>query len=185
MVPLTELWLPILVSAVFVFIVSSAVHMLLPYHWSDYGKVPNEEQLRADFRRSGLPPGDYVVPHAAGPKEMKDPEYTKRMAEGPIVFFTVAPAGQSSMARSLSLWFVYLLIIATLAAYVAGRALPPGAEYGEAFRFAGTTAIAAFAFGSWPASVWFFRSWKTTAKFTFDGILYGLVLGGAFGWLWP
>jgi hypothetical protein len=34
MVPLAALWLPIVVSAVIVFVASSIMHMLLPYHKS-------------------------------------------------------------------------------------------------------------------------------------------------------
>ncbi len=39
MVPLSALWLPILLSAVIVFVASSILHMLLPYHRSDYNQI--------------------------------------------------------------------------------------------------------------------------------------------------
>jgi len=38
MIPLTALWLPILVSAVIVFFASFIMHMVLAYHKSDYRK---------------------------------------------------------------------------------------------------------------------------------------------------
>ena len=40
MVPLTDLWLPILLSAILVFVASSVMHMLLTYHRSDYRQTP-------------------------------------------------------------------------------------------------------------------------------------------------
>jgi len=44
MVPIAALWIPILLSAVIVFVASSIIHMLLPYHRSDYGNAPGREQ---------------------------------------------------------------------------------------------------------------------------------------------
>jgi len=37
----------------------------------------------------------------------------------------------------------------------------------------------------WQMSIWYRRSWSTTLKATLDGVIYGLLTGGAFGWLWP
>jgi len=45
MVSITALWLPILLSAVIVFVASSIIHMLLPIHKSDYRKLPDEEKV--------------------------------------------------------------------------------------------------------------------------------------------
>jgi hypothetical protein len=53
------------------------------------------------------------------------------------------------------------------------------------FRFAGTTAFIAYAVAQWSDTIWYKRSWTTTAKNTFDGLIYSLLTGGAFGWLWP
>ena len=33
-------------------------------------------------------------------------------------------------------------------------------------------------------SIWKGQGWKITAKFIFDGVVYGLVTAGVFGWLW-
>ena len=52
------------------------------------------------------------------------------------------------------------------------------------FRVAGTTAFIAYAAGVWPQSIWYHRPWSTTLKFTLDGLIYGLLTGGVFGWLW-
>jgi hypothetical protein len=57
---LAALWLPILLSAVIVFIVSSIMHMVLPYHKSDYRQLPEEDKILASLRPAGLQKGVYV-----------------------------------------------------------------------------------------------------------------------------
>ena len=78
MVSILSLWLPILLSAVVVFIVSSIIHMILPYHRSDFTKVPSEEEVMDDLRKYQIPPGDYVVPCAGSPQEMRRPEFQEK-----------------------------------------------------------------------------------------------------------
>jgi hypothetical protein len=34
-------------------------------------------------------------------------------------------------------------------------------------------------------SIWFFRHWSTSLKNVFDGLIYALLTGGVYGWLWP
>lgn len=62
MVPLTALWLPILISAIIVFVASSIVHMLLPYHRGDYQQLPDEDKLLVALRAAGLKRGLYIFP---------------------------------------------------------------------------------------------------------------------------
>ena len=45
MISLMDLWLPVLLSAVLVFVVSSILHMVLQYHKSDYAKLPGDRRL--------------------------------------------------------------------------------------------------------------------------------------------
>ncbi len=59
---LASLWLPIVLSAIFVFIASSIMHMLLPYHRGDYRKLPDEEKVMAALRGVGLTRGLYIFP---------------------------------------------------------------------------------------------------------------------------
>jgi hypothetical protein len=185
MVPLTALWLPILLSAALVFVASSLIHMASPWHKNDYPKVPNEEGLRAALRPLAIPPGDYMVPRASGREELRDPAFLEKVNQGPNVILTVLPNGPWSMGRNLGQWFAYLVVVSLFAAYVAGRALPPGAEYMQVFRFAGTTAFLGYAPALWQMSIWYRRAWGTTAKATVDGLIYALLTAGVFGWLWP
>jgi hypothetical protein len=183
MVPVMSLWLPILLSAVLVFVVSSIIHMMLGYHNSDVATVPGEDQVRAALRP--LPPGDYVIPHAGSMAGMKSPEFVKKMAEGPVVIMTVRPAGQMSMNQSLVLWFLYSILVSVFAAYIASRALQPGATYLDVFRFAGTTAFAGYGLALLQGSIWWGKKWSATIKSVFDALVYALLTAGVFGWRWP
>lgn len=185
MVPLTSLWLPILLSAVLVFIASSIIHMALGYHAGDFKKVPDEGALQEAFRSLGVAPGDYGLPKAESSRAMNDPAFVEKMKAGPIVFMTVRPGGEWSMGPALAQWFVYCVAVSGVGAYVAGRALDPGAGYLDVFRFAGTTTFACYSMSLPQASIWYKRSWSTTLKAMLDGLIYGALTGGTFGWLWP
>ncbi len=141
MVGLVDLWLPILVSAVFAFVASSIVHMLLPFHRSDYRKLPAEDDTMEALRPFRIPPGDYLVPCAGSPKAMNDPAFIEKMTKGPVAFMTVMSSGRPKMGGQMLQWFVYCVVVSIFAAYIAGRALPVGAHYLSVFRFAGCTAF--------------------------------------------
>jgi len=185
MVPLGSLILPTIVSAVIVFVVSAIIHMMLTYHRSDVRALPGEADVLDTLRRLNIPPGDYAAPHAGSPEAMRKPEFVEKMKRGPIVFFTVVAGDAVSMRASLIQWFVYAVVVSFCAGYVASRAVGPGADYLAVFRFAGTTAFAAYALALPQASIWYHRRWSTTLKSMFDGLVYGMLTGGTFGWLWP
>ena len=185
MVPVVSLWLPIVVSAVIVFVASSILHMVLPLHRNDVRKLPQEDEVMQALRRFSIPPGDYVMPCAGSPAAMKTPECQNKMKAGPVVFMTVAPSGAPSMGPSLAKWFVYVIVVGIFAAYVTGRALAPGAPYLQVFRFAGTIAFVGYSLALIQQSIWYKRNWGTTLKLMLDGLIYGLLTAGTFGWLWP
>jgi hypothetical protein len=179
------LWLPILLSAVFVFIASSIIHMLPLWHKTDYPPVPDEEAFRNAVRPLNIPPGDYMVPRANASSDMKNPEFQKKLEEGPVAVLTVMNKGAWNMGPTLLNWFLYLVVVSAFAAYIAGRALPPGANYLDVFRFAGATAFMCYAVALWQMSIWYKRAWSMTIKSTIDGLIYGMLTAGVFGWLWP
>lgn len=185
MVPVTALWLPILVSAVFVFFASFILHMLLPLHRGDWRKLPAEDDVQEALRRFNIAPGDYALPSGGSPSAMKDPAFMEKMKRGPVAVMTVMPAGQFSMGSNLAQWFVFNIVVSVFAGYLAGAALAPGAEYLEVFRFTGTTAFTAYVLGYIPLSIWYKRAWSAQAKNAFDGLVYALLTAGVFGWLWP
>lgn len=185
MVPVISLWLPILLSAVFVFIISSIIHMVFRYHSSDFTKVPDEEKVMEELGKFNIPPGEYSMPRAKDMKDMSSPEFIEKMNKGPVAMFTVMENGPQKMGQSLMLWFVYSIVVSIFAAYVAGRALGPDAHYLAVFRFTGVTAFVGYTLALWQNSIWFKRKWSTTLKNTIDGLIYALFTAGTFGWLWP
>ena len=185
MTTLSALWLPILLSAVLVFVASSLIHMASPWHKSDYPKLANEDQVMDALRPLSIPPGDYFIPRPASRDDMRSPAFLDKVAKGPMIVFTVMPPGPMSMGRNLGMWFAYCAVVGAFAAYIAGRALPPGTPYLQVFRFAGATAFIAYSVALWQMSIWYRRAWLTTIKSTVDGLIYALLTAGAFGWLWP
>jgi hypothetical protein len=185
MTGLSALWLPILLSSVVVFVASSIIHMLLPWHRNDYLKVPNEDRVRDALRPLAIPPGDYMVPNCDSTQEMRSPEFAEKMKQGPVMVLTAMPNGPISIGRNLALWFVYCLVVGYFAAYVAGRTLPAGASYLHVFQMVGATAFIGYVLALWQMSIWYQRAWRTTVKATIDGLIYALLTAGTFGWLWP
>jgi hypothetical protein len=185
MVPLTSLLLPILVSAVLVFVASSIIHMFTPIHRNDVRRVPDEDAMMAALRPLKIPPGDYAVPHAGAPANIKDPQFLDRVNKGPVLFMTVLPSGMPSMGQSMALWFLYCALVSLFGGYVASRALGPGTDYLQVFRFAGTVAFAGYALALFQQSIWWKKNWGATLRGVLDGLVYALLTAGVFGWLWP
>jgi hypothetical protein len=185
MTGLTALWMPIVLSAIIVFVASSVIHMALPWHKSDYPKLANEDKVMDAIRALSIPPGDYMLPKPASNQEMRSKEFDAKVARGPVMLMTIYPAGSMSMTRPFVGWFVYALVIGVFAAYITGRALPPGANYLQVFRFAGSIAFIGYSAALWQFAIWYRRSTLTTVKSTIDGLIYGLLTAGTFGWLWP
>ncbi|MBW8839892.1 MAG: hypothetical protein JF602_08590, partial [Gemmatimonadetes bacterium] len=123
MTELSSLLLPIVLSAVFVFIASSIIHMASPWHRSDYPRVPNEDRAREALRALAIPPGDYMIPRPATRAELRSPEFAAKIHTGPVMILTVMPNGPMPMLRTMTLWLVYCGVVALFAAYIAGRAL--------------------------------------------------------------
>jgi hypothetical protein len=159
--------------------------MVFTYHYSDFTKLSQEDEVMDELRKFNIPPGDYVMPLADSPKDMKSDEYKAKLEKGPVAFFNVIPNGQPSMGKSLVQWFIYSLVVGIFAAYISSRALEVGAHYLTVFRFAGTTAFLGYAMALSQNSIWYHKSWSATLKSMFDGLLYALVTAGTFGWLWP
>jgi hypothetical protein len=181
---LAALWLPILLSAVLVFVVSSLIHMMTPWHRSDYPKLANEDRVMDALRPFAIPHGDYMVPRPSSPEEMRSPAFAEKIKKGPVIMMTVMP-GSLAMGKQLTGWFIYAVVVGFFAAYVASRALPVGSPYLQVFRFVGATAFIGYALALWQMSIWYRRAWLTTIKATVDGLIYALLTAGTFGWLWP
>lgn len=185
MVPIMSLWFPILLSAVFSFIISSLIHMLLPYHRSDFAKLPSEDEAMEALGKLAIPPGDYMMPYAGSMEVMRSSEFMEKMKKGPVVSMTVLKPGKQGMGSSLALWFVFNVIVSIFAAYITGRALGPGVRFLAVFRFAGAVAFAGYSLALLHNSIWYKMKWSTTFKLMFDGLIYALATAATLGWLWP
>lgn len=183
MVSLVDLWLPILLSAVLVFVASSIIHMVLRWHDADFQKLAAEDAVMDALRPFDLAPGEYVAPRPDSMAHMSSPEFKAKQARGPRFSLTVLR--ESSFARGLALWFVFCIVIAVFAAYVAALTLPAGAPYMTVFRVTSTVAFAGYVLALWHNWIWYSSGFGATARSTIDGLVYALLTGGAFGWLWP
>ena len=184
MITITALWLPILLAAVAVFFVSSVMHMFLGYHWDDLRAPPQQDAILDALRGLNVPPGDYAMPKANSMAHMRSAEYKAKIERGPVVLMNVSNCGMA-MGKNLAQWFVYLLVVGIFCAYIAGRELPAGASYLAVFRIVGFSAFMAYALALPQGSIWYRRNWRMTAFGMFDGLVFALLTGGMFGWLWP
>ena len=176
-----DLWLPIVVSAVVCWVMSSVIWVVLKYHNSDYKKLADEDAARAGLK--GHSPGFYLMPHCLDPADMKDPDVKQKFDDGPIAYITMLPNGMPAMGPKMISMVLYFLAVGVLCAYFVSRTLAPDADYLAVFRIAGTVAFVANSFAVIPESIWFGRPWSMTVKNAFDALIYGLLTGGVFGWL--
>jgi len=176
-------WLPIVVAAVIVFVASSIVHMVLPFHRSDYSQLPDEDKIRGVLRAANLKHGLYVFPYCTH-KDMKSPAAMERYKEGPVGFVTIIPNGPPAIGKYLGQWFVYCLLVSYFVAYLTAHTLPAAASYLTVFRIAGVAGFMAYGLGQFINGIWKGQLWSNTIKEVIDGLIYGLLTAGTFGWLW-
>ena len=186
MVSALSLWAPILLSAVLVFVASSVIHMFLNWHRNDFRGVPDEDGLMDALRAFDLPPGNYVVPRPESREALRSEEFQARARSGPCAFITVLrPGDPSDMAGRMVQWFVYCVVVGLFAGYVTGLGLGPGADHMAVFKTASTAAFMGYALAHAQDAIWMSRGWPATVRSMLDGLIYALLTGGAFGWLWP
>jgi len=184
-VTLGQLIVPIVLSAVLVFVVSALIHMVLQMHKGDYHQLPNEDEVRAVIRKGNPAPGQYITPFCSDMKQSGSPEMIKKFTEGPVGFFYIRRPGPPTMGGSLGGWFAWCLVISVLVGYLLSHTLPPGTPYLQVFRVAGTAAWLGYAGSIGANAIWLGKPWTVAGKEIFDGLLYALVTAGAFGWRWP
>ena len=184
MVSVLSLLIPIALSAVFVFIASSIIHMATPWHKDDLKKLPNEDGVMNALRQFNLPIGNFGMPKPDSMKDMRSAEFQAKYKAGPVAFITVR-SSDFSMGPTLVQWFIYSLVVSLVAGYIAGVAFGPGTEYLRIFQVAGCVAFTGYGLAQAHESIWWGRNWGWTLRNMLDSLLYGLLTGGTFGWLWP
>jgi hypothetical protein len=185
MLSLAQLWLPIVASAIGVFVASSVIHMVLKYHNSDYRKAPNEDEVRGTLKALSGSPGMYFVPHMADMSEMKKPETMQKFIDGPIAMITIRPAGKPAMGAPLAQWFVLTVVVSIVAAYLASKMVPANASFLAICRPVATVTFMSYAIGSIASGIWYGRTWPAVIKELVDAAIYAVVAACIFAWLWP
>ena len=185
MVALPALWMPILVSAVFVFITLMIIHMIPGWHQDDMKALPDEDKFNGAMRGMNVPPGEYRFPYGRTTAEMTAPSFVEKMKTGPVGTMTIRPNGELPFGRMMGLWFLYSLVIAVFAAYLTSRTRGAEAPFLEVFRVSGTVAFCCYVVAHWQNWIWWGRSTRITLTYSVDGLLYAVVTGATFGWLWP
>jgi hypothetical protein len=177
-----ELWLPILVSAIAVWVLSAIVWIVLPHHRSDYAPLPDEDEARAALK--GVPPGLYSIPYDPDQSLQKTPEGRQKFEDGPVAILTFWPKGLPAMGKTLVVWFGFCVFIGVMTAYVLTRTMSPGGDFYDVWQVAATVAWLGFGTGAIPRAIWFGEPWPVTVKHLADALLYALVSGAIFAGLW-
>ena len=184
MTPFMSLLLPIVVSAVAVFVISMIMHMT-PWHKSDYVRLPDEDGVMKALRAFNIPPNDYTVPHPGTGDYMKSPEYDAKRDAGPVMWLTVLPSGPWKFGKMIGLWLLFTVVVSAIIACVVGTIVPPGGETHAVFHHVAVITFLTYAMGAVPMSIWYDRKWSTTFKYAFDSLLYALATGWIFSMMWP
>jgi len=181
---LIGLWLPIVVSAVLVFVASSLIWTVLGADKWHVRHLPDEEAVREVLLKQGVAPGLYSIPYGSD-RDRKEAPFREKLVKGPVAVLTVRRPGLPNMGTFLGGWFLYLLLVSYLVALVCGHTLVRGTHFGRTFHVAGAVAFAAYSLGNIPNAIWWGRPWRSALKEVGDGIVYALLTAATFGWLWP
>ena len=181
---LLPLWLPILLSAAAVWIVSAIVWMALPHHKGDFIGLADEDGFMDYIRKSGIKPGNYGFPDCRGRAAMNSEKVQMAWKEGPVGHLSVWQT-PLTMGDKLVATFIVYLVVSTLIAYLTRVALPGAAPFARVFQVAATAGILAYCFSFLPSAVWWGSYKRTIVANVVDGIIYGAITGAIFAWRWP
>jgi len=183
-VGLGSLWLPALVSAVAVFVVSSIIWMALPYHKADIRFLPDQDAFDRAIGSLDIEPGLYMFPNCSSAEEMKSEAFKARSERGPWGTLTLM-GSRPSFGMNLVRAFLSYLLVCVLVAYVAGVTLAPGAEYLHVFRVCGTCAVLGFCTGGLANDFFLGKPARFVVTGFIDGVVFALVTAGVFAAMWP
>jgi hypothetical protein len=182
----TQLWLPILVSAVIVFFASALAWMALPHHKKDVKALPNEAALKDQLKQLNVPPGMYMWPNCQTGEDMNSEEFKARFNAGPWGSINILPA-RPNFGRNLLLVFIFYLVVSVFVGYITSLAqgATAGAGFVPVFRVAGAVGVLAYCAGQIPGAIFFGKPGRFVLTDLIDGVVYGLLTGAVFGVFWP
>ena len=181
---LFQQFLPIVTTAIAVFIASSLIHMVFKWHNSEYRPLPNEDDVRKVIGSANLEPGLYATPHCPDMKEMGSEAIQQKFRDGPVCLITMRKAGAPAMGKYLLQWFIFSFVIAAFGAWVASHAYGTSGNAHLVGHFVGLFSFFAYGCGSVQESIWMGRPWSATLKNILDAFIYGVLSALIFWQLW-
>jgi hypothetical protein len=182
---LPQLWLPILVTAVLIFIASSLIHMVIKWHNADYKKLSNEDAVLAAIRSGTSAPGQYIMPYCSDMKEMQNETMKQKYIDGPIGIMTIRKNGVPAIGGMLIQWFVFSVVVAALAGLLALQSFGLGADHHRAGHLVGMVSLLTYFGGSVQMAIWMGKPWSAVFKDLIDSLIYATISALVFMWLWP
>ena len=182
-----DLWMPIVLSAVGVWVASAVIWMALPHHKKDHDKLPDEGAFIAALKSLNIPPGNYGYPYFGDRSQCNTPEAKKAFQEGPLGMLCAWKPGMG-MGKSMVLTFMVYLVISTLIGYLCwhvfrhGAPLPAQHSFADVMQISGTAGVLAYSFAFLPSGIWFQTKPRALAMCVIDGVVYGLLTGAIFAW---
>ncbi|MCC6425806.1 MAG: hypothetical protein IT435_03190 [Phycisphaerales bacterium] len=178
------LWLPILVSAVAVWIASAIVWMAMPHHKKDYIELPDEKGFTAFLKSQNIPAGVYGFPDCKTPEKRNSPEMKEAWQHGPMGMLYVWKTPMSMGGKMFATFLVFLCASAGIG-YLASIAITGSPEGMHVFRIVATAGTLTYCFSFIPNMIWFGAYRRTIVANIVDGIAYGVITGLVFMWMWP
>ncbi|MBS0186489.1 MAG: hypothetical protein JSS51_00370 [Planctomycetes bacterium] len=186
---LSQLWLPILISGVSVWIASFIAWMMIGHHRKDRDAIPGggEQAFMDTVTRMNIKPGNYGFPDFCQHDNLPRQE---RMAARKALYDrrpmgTLRVWGEMNMGVNMLVTFLFYLVTSAMIGYLTWAAFGRGASAGKIVQVAGTAGILAYCFASFPHDIWFQKKRRAMMMDWLDGIVFGLITGAIFAWLWP
>ena len=181
---LLPLWLPILLSAGAVWIVSTILSVPFLHHQNDFINLPREDAFMDYLRSSGIKPGNYLFPDFRTRAATETTRVQTALTEGPVGHLQVWKTPLTMSGKLGGSLMVYL-VVSTLIAYLTRVAIPGPASHAKVFQIAATGGILAYCFAFIPSSLWWGSYKRTIAANIADGLIYAVITGAIFAWRWP
>lgn len=182
-VTLLELWLPIVLGALAMFLLSFVFWMLMKHHYGDFRALPQEDGLVEAL--DGAPAGQFRFPWCGTPEEMADPAFQERYNNGPKGFVVVLPRGPFAMGAGLGKTLLFCLVVTAAVGYVATIGLTRESAGMDVLRLTSTvTWLTACGAHGWSV-IWMGRDRGQTLRDVLDSLGYGLAVGALFMQFWP
>jgi Flp pilus assembly protein TadB len=184
---LVHLWLPIVASAVAVFVGSALGWMLVGHHKGDMNKLTEEQdrKLIEALKTLNLAPGVYGYPDMH--KKMTREEQKKcyeTMFQNPVGMLRVWK--HPHMGVNMFKTFLVNVVVSVFIAYIGWTAFGAAPKsFMQHWQLLGTCGVLAYSFSFIPCEIWYQQTRRALTTMFIDGVVLGLLCGAVMSWLWP